>query len=130
VKFQFLIAPLRIEGEDGRVRRLVCQRMELGAPDESGRRRPVPIPGSEYAMPVDDVVLAIGQVADLSGVPNAADLGITADKEGIVVGLDASGRTKLEDVFVGGGTSVVHAMAAGKRAAAAIEERLKKAGKA
>ncbi len=130
VKFAFLIAPLRIEGEDGHVTRLVCQRMELGAPDESGRRRPVPIPGSEYAMPVDDVVLAIGQVADLSGVPNAADLGITMDKEGLIAGLDASGRTKLEDVFVGGGTSVVHAMAAGKRAAAAIEERLAKVGKA
>jgi len=130
VKFQYLIAPLRIEGEDGRARRLVCQRMELGAPDESGRRRPVPIPGSEYAMPVDDVVLAIGQVADISGVPNAADLGIVSDKEGIVAGIDASGRTKLDDVFVGGGTSVVHAMAAGKRAAAAIEERLQKLGKA
>lgn len=130
VRFQFLVAPLRIEGEDGHVRRLVCQRMELGAPDESGRRRPVPIPGSEYAMPVDDVVLAIGQVADLSGVPNAADLGITVDKEGIAVGIDAAGRTRLEDVFVGGGTSVVHAMAAGKRAAAAIEERLRAVGKA
>jgi NADPH-dependent glutamate synthase beta subunit-like oxidoreductase len=130
VKFQFLVAPLRIEGEDGHVRRLVCQRMELGAPDESGRRRPVPIPGSEYAMPVDDVVLAIGQVADISGVPNAAELGITVDKEGIAIGIDAAGRTKLEDVFVGGGTSVVHAMAAGKRSAAAIEERLKALGKA
>ena len=130
VKFQYLVAPLRIEGENGHVKRLVCQRMELGAPDESGRRRPVPIPGSEYTMPVDDVVLAIGQVADISGVPNAADLGITSDKEGIVAGIDAAGRTRLEDVFVGGGTSVVHAMAAGKRAAAAIEERLQKLRKA
>ena len=130
VRFEFLVAPLRIEGEGGRVRRLVCQRMELGPPDESGRRRPVPIPGSEYAMSVDAVVLAIGQVADITGIPNAQEFGIAVDKEGIVAGLDPSGRTKLEDVFVGGGTSVVHALAAGKRAAAVIEERLMAIGKA
>jgi len=121
--FDFLTAPVAIEG-DNRVERLVCQRMELGPPDESGRRRPVPTPGSEFAMRVDAVILALGQGADLSGVPDAKALGISMDRDGVVIGLDASGRTNLPDVWVGGGTSVVHAMAAGRRAAAAMESHI------
>ena len=123
VVFDFLTAPVAIEG-DNRVERLVCQRMELGPPDGSGRRRPVPIPGSEFAMRVDAVILALGQGADLSGVPDAKALGISMDRDGVVIGLDASGRTNLPDVWVGGGTSVVHAMAAGRRAAAAMESHI------
>lgn len=120
VVFDFLTAPVRIEG-DGRAERLVCQRMELGAPDASGRRKPVPIPGSEFAMSVDTVLLAIGQGVDLSSIPGAKELGISADADAVIVGLDATGRTNLPGVYVGGGTSVVHAMAAGKRAAKAME---------
>ncbi len=127
VIFDFLVSPVRIEGE-GRVERLICQRMELGAPDESGRRRPVPVPGSEFAIPVDAVLPALGQVADLSGIPNAEALGISIDSDGVLAGLDASGRTKLPDVFVGGGISVVHAMATGKRAADAMERHLETKG--
>lgn len=120
VVFDFLTAPVRIEGRD-RVERLVCQRMELGAPDASGRRKPVPVPGSDFAMPMNTILLAIGQGVDLSSLPGAKDLGISADRDGVIVGLDETGRTNLPGVFVGGGTSVVHAMAAGKRAAKAME---------
>ena len=119
-RFDFLTSPVRVEG-DGKVERLVCQRMELGAPDESGRRKPVPVPDSEFAIPVDDVLMALGQGADLSSIPNAKELGISTDKDGVVFGKDWSGRTEVPDVFVGGGTSVVHAMAAGRRAADAID---------
>lgn len=126
VVFDFLTAPVRVEG-NGRVERLVCQRMQLGAPDASGRRKPVPIPGSEFAMTMDAILLAIGQGVDLSSLPAAKDLGISADDDGVIVGLDETGRTNLPDVYVGGGTSVVHAMAAGKRAAGAMESFLENA---
>lgn len=68
IQVDFLTAPLRISRDNGK-RHLGCQRMELGAPDESGRRRPVPIAGSEFDLPCDRVILAIGQRADLSLLP-------------------------------------------------------------
>jgi NADPH-dependent glutamate synthase beta subunit-like oxidoreductase len=73
IGIEFLCAPLRISRR-GRQRVLACQRMELGAPDASGRRRPVPIPGSGFNMPCDRVILALGQAADLSLLPSDAEL--------------------------------------------------------
>lgn len=70
IEFVFLSAPKAIEGT-GRVERLVCERMELGAPDASGRRQPVPT-GEMFALPVDTVIAAVGQAADLSALPAAA----------------------------------------------------------
>jgi len=73
IAIDFLCAPLRIS-RDGGKRRLACQRMELGEPDSSGRRRPVPVAGSEFELPCDLVILAIGQAADLSLLPEGARL--------------------------------------------------------
>src|SRR5437867_2539041 len=64
VEFMYLTVPTKFGGEDGRVTAAECLRMQLGAPDDSGRRRPEPIPGSEFSLPVDVVVLAIGYEPD------------------------------------------------------------------
>ncbi|HRT22365.1 MAG TPA: FAD-dependent oxidoreductase, partial [Candidatus Hydrogenedentes bacterium] len=64
VKIEFLVAPVRIVGESGRVSGIECQRMELGEPDSSGRRRPVAVKGSEFIIPLDTVIPAISQSVD------------------------------------------------------------------
>ncbi len=66
VKINYLVAPERILGSNGKVTGIACVRMELGEPDESGRRRPVPVEGSQFTIAVDAVVPAIGQSIDLS----------------------------------------------------------------
>lgn len=71
IGIDFLCAPLRIRG-DGARRVLECQRMELGEPDASGRRRPLPVAGSEFVVPADRVILALGQAADFSLLPDGA----------------------------------------------------------
>jgi len=76
IEIDFLCTPLRIGG-NGTRRRLQCQRMTLGEPDESGRRRPLPVPGSEFAIPCDRVILALGQAADLSLLPPDARLSLS-----------------------------------------------------
>jgi len=76
IAIDFLCSPLRISARSGK-RSLTCERMKLGAPDESGRRRPVTIPGSEFELPCDRVILAIGQAADLSLLPPDAALSRT-----------------------------------------------------
>lgn len=123
VKFMFLTSPLEVLGEDVVVG-LRCQKMVLGEPDASGRRRPVPIPGTEFVLPVDSIILAVGQVVDLKSIPDAEKIGIRASEDGVIIGLDETGRTNLPGVYVGGGTSIVHAMAAGKDAALAIDSYL------
>jgi 2-oxoacid:acceptor oxidoreductase gamma subunit (pyruvate/2-ketoisovalerate family) len=73
IELDLLTAPLRITMHDGG-RRLICQRMKLGEPDDSGRRRPVTIPGSDFGIPCDRVILAIGQAADMSLLPEGVEL--------------------------------------------------------
>jgi NADPH-dependent glutamate synthase beta subunit-like oxidoreductase len=73
IRIDFLCSPLRITGNHGR-RNLSCQQMELGEPDDSGRRRPVAIAGSEFEIPCDRVILAVGQAADLSLLPDDVEL--------------------------------------------------------
>jgi formate dehydrogenase major subunit len=124
VQLDFLIAPMRLERKAGNLV-LTCQRMELGAPDESGRARPVPVPGSEFAMPASCVIAAIGQSVDFDGLP-AAEL--TLSKWGIAVDPKTL-ATNLPGVFAGGdGVSgpdlAVRAVAAGKLAAASLDEYL------
>ena len=70
IDIQFLTAPVKILGEDGRVSGLQCIRMNLGKPDESGRRRPLPIEGSEFTVEADTVVTALGQLPDLTWIPH------------------------------------------------------------
>ncbi|MCD4691102.1 molybdopterin-dependent oxidoreductase [bacterium] len=131
VEMHFLAAPTKIEG-DGKCERLEFIRMELGEPDESGRRRPVPIEGSESVIAVDNVIAAIGQMPDLSCVQETAEKdedSLEAKLEftrwGTIIADERSGLTAVPSVFAGGdvvngAATAIEAIAAGGRAAAAI----------
>ncbi|MEN3010927.1 MAG: NADPH-dependent glutamate synthase [Candidatus Bipolaricaulaceae bacterium] len=126
VEFQFLVAPTRFLGEGGRVSGVECIRMELGEPDESGRRRPIPIPNSHFVIPVDTVIVAIGN--DPHPLIPRTTPGLKTTPHGTIVA-DADGRTTREGVFAGGdivtgAATVISAMGAGKRAAQAIHAYL------
>jgi glutamate synthase (NADPH/NADH) small chain len=128
VKFLYLTIPLRfLSDEHGRLRALECQRMDLGEPDESGRRRPIPVPGSEFEIPCDTAVAAIGYSAD--PVLKEQALGLELDRAGLVLIDRATGRTNVRGVFAGGddvngADLVVTALADGRRAAAAMDAYL------
>jgi len=77
IKFQYLVAPIEVIGEDGRMSALKCLRMQLGEPDASGRRRPVPIEGSEFVVEAETLIAAIGQAPDLKFVPDESGVKIT-----------------------------------------------------
>lgn len=116
VSVNYLISPLEFRGEE-RVEAVVCQKMELGAPDDSGRRRPVPVEGETVTVPVDYVLVAIGQKADLEGLP---DLGLEIARDGSIQADPETCATSMPGVYAGGGASIVHAMARGRRAAESI----------
>jgi glutamate synthase (NADPH/NADH) small chain len=128
VKFLYLTIPLRfLADEQGNLRALECQRMELGEADESGRRRPIAVPGSEFEIPCDSAVAAIGYSAD--PVLREPDLGIELDRAGLVLIDRVTGRTNLPGVFAGGddvngADLVVTALADGRRAAHAMDNYL------
>jgi len=127
VAFNYLTVPVRFTGEDGRVTAAECLRMQLGTPDESGRRSPVPIKGSEFRLPVDIVVLAIGYSPDDMMEKTTPGLRTTAWK---TVRVDEDFATTRPGVFAGGDNVngadlVVTAMADGRRAAVAIDNYLK-----
>lgn len=126
VEFILLTAPVAILDEKGWVTGLTCQRMELGEPDESGRRRPVPVAGAYFDLPVDVVVNAIGTRANPLLTATAPDLKLNRWGN---IAIDENGQTSLEGVFAGGdivrgGATVILAMGDGKRAAAAINRHL------
>jgi NADPH-dependent glutamate synthase beta subunit-like oxidoreductase len=126
VKINYLVAPRRFLGRDGRVTALECVKMALGEPDETGRRAPKPIEGSEFNFPIDSVIVAIGEVPDLSFVPK--DLEINEDRTVAVEPFTVV--TSLPGVFAGGDcvsgpASVVEAVLAGKKAADCIDEYLR-----
>ena len=98
--------------------------MALGAPDRSGRRSVEPIPGAFETLPCDTVILAIGQKADLTGLPK--ELGLRIASKGWPEGTSPDGMTAVEGIFASGGRSVVHAMAAGTKAAESIDAYLRK----
>ena len=121
VRIELLVAPVRLERNGGSLL-LTCRRMTLGEPDASGRRKPVPVAGSEYDIPADVVVNAVGTGANPLLTATAPDLDL--NKWGNIVA-DESGLTNLAGVFAGGdivrgGATVILAMGDGKRAAAAI----------
>jgi len=126
VHFEFLAAPTRLFGDDkGTLREMECIRMQLGEVDESGRPSPVPMPGSEYRVPVDTVVMAIGQSPNPTVQRATPQLATNRGK--IVV--DAEGQTSFARVFAGGdvvrgGSTVILAMRDGRAAAAAIHSAL------
>jgi formate dehydrogenase major subunit len=133
VEIEFLVAPTRVvPGADGRLRALECQRMELGAPDASGRRSPRPVRGSEHEVACDMVIAAIGQsatIADLLGkvpglLPAGESMGLTRWQ---TVEVDPRTlETTVEGVFSGGdvvtgAATAIEAIAAGRKAAYAID---------
>ena len=130
VRFVFLGAPVEVlaEGGDGsgngRAAGLRCVEMELGEPDASGRRRPLPIPGSEHNLTFDMVIVAIGQVPDLGPI------GVQVDRRGTIEVNHETYETSVPGVFAGGDVvfgpaTVIAAMGAGRRAAEAIDKSLR-----
>jgi glutamate synthase (NADPH/NADH) small chain len=130
VEFHFLTAPTEVLGNDKRwVTGLNCIRMKLGAPDASGRPKPEPIPGSQFSLPCDVVVVAIGTRANPLLTATCPDLKL--NRQGNIL-VDENGMTSIPGVFAGGdivrgAATVILAMGDGKRAAQAIDEYLKKA---
>lgn len=129
IRFQMLTNPVEVLGDEkGWVRAIRCIRMELGEPDESGRRSPVPIAGSEFDIPTETVIMALGT----SPNPLIANTtkGLEANRRGCLVA-DEDGRTTRPGIFAGGdavtgAATVILAMGAGRKAAAAIDQYLKK----
>ena len=127
---KFLAAPLRFLGdEQGNVKGMELIAMELGEPDASGRRRPVPIKGSENVMDVDTVIVAIGRTPN--PIIQCTTKGLEATKWGTIAADEATGKTCLEGVYAGGDivtgeATVISAMGAGKKAARSIHEYLMK----
>lgn len=132
VKFHWLTNPLAIVDDGtGWVSGLKCQKMELGEPDASGRARPIPIAGSEFVIPVENVVLAIGTTPN--PLLTRTTQGLTTNKKGCLVADPQTGLTSKSLVFAGGdavtgAATVILAAGAGKRAAQAINEALNSPG--
>ncbi|HCE01260.1 MAG TPA: glutamate synthase (NADPH), homotetrameric [Armatimonadetes bacterium] len=128
VRFLLLTNPMEILGDErGRVRGVRCLRMELGEPDASGRRRPVPVPGSEFDVPAELVIEAIGNGPN--PLATSTTPGLETDRKGRIVVDPASGKTSKRGVFAGGdvvrgGSTVILAMKDGRAAARAIHEAL------
>ena len=128
IKLRYLTAPSRVLGRDGRVESLECIRTELGDYDASGRRRPVPIEGSEFSLNVDAVVAAIGQSPDISFLKG--DVGLETTKRDTFVVDPVTLVTQRSGVFaagddVTGPATVIDAMAAGEKAAISIDRYLR-----
>jgi glutamate synthase (NADPH/NADH) small chain len=129
VEFVMLAAPVALLGDErSRVTAMRCVRMKLGDPDASGRRSPVPVEGSEFDLPVDTVVFAVGQGANPLIRSTTPDLPVT--KHGLIIADPATGATSKPGVFAGGdivtgGATVISAMGAGRRAARAIDAYLR-----
>ncbi|MGB6067691.1 MAG: NADPH-dependent glutamate synthase [Desulfomonilaceae bacterium] len=128
VVFNLLTLPIRYNGdENGWVKEVQCLKMQLGEPDASGRRTPVPIEGSEFSIDVDSVVCAIGNSPNPL-IP-ATTQGLEVGKRGNIVADEETGKTSLEKVWAGGdvvtgAATVILAMGAGRKAARAMQEYL------
>ncbi|HVO37001.1 MAG TPA: FAD-dependent oxidoreductase [Candidatus Acidoferrum sp.] len=128
VKIEFLVSPKRVVGKNGRVSAVECVRMQLGEPDESGRKRAVPVEGSEFTVEADMVILAIGETPDLSFLPKEAEL----NDDGTLWVNPVTTETSISGVFAGGDVvtgpaTVIEAIRAGKQAAESIENYLESA---
>ena len=129
IEFLYLTNPTRILGdENGRVSSMECIKMELGEPDASGRRRPIEIAGSEFMLEVDSVIMAIG--TSPNPLIRSTTKGLETNRKGCFV-VDDSMATTRDGVYAGGdavsgAATVILAMGAGKKAAAAIDEKLSK----
>lgn len=127
IRFRFLIAPIRVIGRNGKVSAICCSKMILSEPDARGRRRPEPIPNSEFIVPTDSIITAIGQRNDLSFLTQEHEL--QTEEGNLVVNRDTL-LTNVTGVFAGGdcvtgAATVVEAIAAGKKASIFIDHYLK-----
>jgi len=132
IEFQVLTAPLEfLDDGKGWLTGARCQKMELGEPDASGRRRPVPVEGSEYVVPLSVAVIAIGTTAN--PIVQSTTPGLNTTKKGYIQADETTQRTSRKGVFAGGdivtgGATVILAMGAGRRAAQGIHEYLTSGG--
>lgn len=128
VEFMLLCAPVKVIGDDnGRVKGLECIKMQLGEPDQSGRRRPEPIEGSEFVLEVDTVISAIGNSPN--PLIRSVTKGLEANKKGCLIVNEDTLETSIKNIYAGGdavsgAATVILAMGAGKQAAAAIDKSL------
>lgn len=129
IQFNLLTNPVEIlVGDDGWVKGLRCIRMELGEPDESGRRRPVEVKGSEFELEVDTVIMSLG--TSPNPLISSTTEGLNIDKYECIIADEATGQTSKKAVFAGGdavtgAATVILAMGAGKAAARGIDEYLR-----
>jgi NADPH-dependent glutamate synthase beta subunit-like oxidoreductase len=119
VKIKYLVNPIHVQQKDS-LKRLECLRMDLGEKDESGRRRPVPIPNSNFFIEADSVIIAAGEEIEVSFLPKEME-----KREGIIV-TQKDGSTGIKGIFAGGDLTsnqrtVAHAIGSGKKAALAID---------
>ena len=126
VELRFLVTPVRIIGDQRRVKGIACQRMRLGEFDRSGRRRPIPIEDSCFELEVDMVIPAIGQFSDAGNLFEGLGIEVAA---GGAIRVTKDGRTNVPYIFAGGDATtgpatVIEAIAAGERAAVAIDQYL------
>ncbi|MBS7644978.1 MAG: NADPH-dependent glutamate synthase [Candidatus Bathyarchaeia archaeon] len=126
IKFQTLTVPVRFLGEDGWVKGMECIRMRLGEPDDTGRRKPIPVEGSNFQFEVDMVIVAIGQNPNPTLTRTVK--GLNTSEEGLII-TDENGRTSIPGVWAGGDivtgeATVISAMGAAKRAARDIHNYL------
>jgi len=126
VEFKFLCVPIKFIGENGKLKKVVCQKMRLGEPDETGRRRPIPIPGSQFEMEFDIAVIAIGNNPSTSYFADELEL----NKNGTIKVDPVTLQTSLPYVFAGGDavlgpSNITEACGLGKRAAFYIDRFLK-----
>ncbi|MDB7988219.1 NADPH-dependent glutamate synthase [Faecalicoccus pleomorphus] len=125
--FDLLCNPVRVIGDDqGWCKQIECIRMELGEPDESGRRRPVPIEGSNFTIDIDCMIMAIG--TSPNPLIRHTTKGLEVNRKGCFI-CDEDGLTSRENIYAGGdavsgAATVINAMGAGKRAAVAIDKKL------
>jgi glutamate synthase (NADPH/NADH) small chain len=132
VQFKILHNPVEYIGdENGWVKQIKCIRMELGEPDDSGRRRPIPIKGSEFTIDVDTVVVAIGTEAN-PVIPRTTP-GLEVNKWGYIITKGETGETSREGIYAGGdivtgSATVILAMGAGRQAAGAIDAYVRAKG--
>ena len=131
VKLETLVTPIRIIADGGRLSGLECLRNRLGEPDASGRRRPVPIEGSEFIVPLDTLVVAISEGSDIDSISVASSMEIATDEKTETVKVDfRTLQTNRPGVFAGGDlvtgpNTIVEAIAHGKKAAVMIDRYIK-----
>ena len=126
IKIEFLTTPIGFSARNKKLAGMECVRMKLGEPDASGRPRPIAIEGSEFTIPVDTVIAALGQVAETDFVK---ELGVSLSKRGTIETDPKTGATNIEGLFAGGDVVtgpayVIDAIAAGKKAARSIDQYL------